>query len=61
MSPSHADVLKVFPKRSFSCKKTKFRAPLCNVANKSYGLSTIGGYLTPGDLRSAWLSMTTDF
>ncbi|WP_175905659.1 hypothetical protein [Burkholderia seminalis] len=32
-----------------------------NVANRSYWSSTIGGYLTQGDPRSVWLSMTTDF
>lgn len=42
-------------------KKTTFRATVRNVANKSYWSSTIGGYLTQGDPRSVWLSMTTDF
>ncbi|MFJ1211979.1 TonB-dependent receptor [Burkholderia pyrrocinia] len=42
-------------------KKTTFRATVRNVANKSYWSSTIGGYLTQGDPRSVWLSMTADF
>ncbi|MCA8408241.1 TonB-dependent siderophore receptor [Burkholderia cenocepacia] len=42
-------------------KKTTLRATVRNVANKSYWSSTIGGYLTQGDPRSVWLSMTTDF
>ncbi|WP_193098735.1 TonB-dependent receptor [Burkholderia sp. Z1] len=42
-------------------RKTTFRANVRNVANKSYWSSTIGGYLTQGDPRSVWLSMTTDF
>ncbi|WP_175838472.1 TonB-dependent receptor [Burkholderia anthina] len=42
-------------------KKTTLRATVRNVANHSYWSSTIGGYLTQGDPRSVWLSMTTDF
>lgn len=61
MSRCNADVLKSFPGRSFSGKKTRLRALLRNVANKSYWLSTIGGFLTHGDPRPVWLSMTTDF
>ncbi len=32
-----------------------------DAVNKSYWSSTIGSYLTQGDPRSVWLSMTTDF
>lgn len=42
-------------------RPTTFRATMRNVANKSYWSSAIGGYLTQGDPRSLWLSMTTDF
>ncbi|MBN3794276.1 TonB-dependent siderophore receptor [Burkholderia sp. Ac-20392] len=42
-------------------RKTTFRATVRNVTNKSYWSSTTGGYLTQGDPRSVWLSMTTDF
>ncbi len=42
-------------------KKTTFRATMRNLASKSHRSSTIGGYLTQGNPRSAWLSMTTDF
>ena len=41
--------------------KTTFRATVRNVTNKSYWSSTTGGYLTQGEPRSVWLSMTTDF
>ncbi|MBA1365806.1 TonB-dependent receptor [Burkholderia gladioli] len=42
-------------------KETTFRVMVRNVANKSYWASTIGGYLSQGEPRSIWLSMTTDF
>ncbi|MBN3725030.1 TonB-dependent receptor [Burkholderia sp. Ac-20379] len=43
-------------------KDTTFRITVRNVANKSYwAAASSGGYLTQGEPRSIWLSMTTDF
>lgn len=38
-----------------------FRLMVTNVANRAYWSSALGGYLTEGAPRTAWLSLTTDF
>jgi iron complex outermembrane receptor protein len=40
---------------------TVFRLMVTNVANRAYWSSALGGYLTEGAPRTAWLSVTTDF
>ncbi|MGF6772377.1 iron complex outermembrane receptor protein [Paraburkholderia sp. GAS199] len=40
---------------------TTFRLMVTNVANRAYWSSALGGYLTEGAPRTAWLSLTTDF
>lgn len=40
---------------------TTFRFMVTNLANRRYWASSLGGYLTQGDPRTAWLSMSIDF
>ncbi len=40
---------------------TAFRLMVTNVADRAYWSSALGGYLTAGAPRTAWLSVTTDF
>ncbi|WP_413783820.1 TonB-dependent receptor [Robbsia andropogonis] len=42
-------------------KDVTVRATVQNVANRAYWASTYGGYLTLGNPRTFWLSLTTDF
>jgi len=40
---------------------TSFNVMVTNLANRSYWSSALGGYLTQGEPRTAWFSVTTDF
>lgn len=40
---------------------TSFNVMVTNLANRSYWSSALGGYLTQGEPRTAWFSVTTNF
>ncbi|HEY1607859.1 MAG TPA: TonB-dependent siderophore receptor [Paraburkholderia sp.] len=42
-------------------RDTSFNVMVTNLANRAYWSSALGGYLTQGEPRTAWFSVTTDF